>query len=90
MGTEQLSQAFLNIFMIQSSLDFHRQTLARVLINDVQNSKRSSVLGSFQDKIITPDMIGKLRFETQTGIVIQPQSAPFGLFRGHFQAFLSP
>ncbi len=41
-------------------------------------------------EIIRPDMVAVFRPEPHTGILIEPQPSPFGLFLRHLQSFLAP
>src|SRR5512145_2155784 len=76
--------------MPQMTLHSPRQTFTGELIDHIQDPKRSSIVGSFEHKVIAPDMVREFRLQPQAGPVVQPQATPFGLSGRHFQPFLTP
>jgi len=51
---------------------FRQQALPGVFIDDIQNAEGLAVVRAGLDKVITPNMLGKLRFETERRAIIQP------------------
>src|SRR5512141_239269 len=76
--------------MPQMTLHSHRQTLPDKFIDHVQDPKRSAIVGSFEHEVIAPDMVRKLRFQPQTGSIVQPQATPFRLSGRYLQPFPTP
>jgi hypothetical protein len=68
--TEQLSETLLNIFMIQLPANPNSQTFTGVFIDHIQDPETSSIMSSFMNKVVAPDMPRKLRFQPQTGVII--------------------
>jgi hypothetical protein len=66
------------------------QTFPGKFIDHIQDPKRSSIVCSFEHKVIAPDMVRVFRLQPQIGPIVQPQATPFGLSGRHFQLFLAP
>lgn len=47
-------------------------------------------MGTFLDKVKSPDVMAPARSKPDTGTVIQPETTSFGLFRRHLQPFSPP
>ena len=52
--------------------------------------KSATVLCPILDEVVRPDVVRTLRSETDARSIIEPQTAPFGLFAWYFQPFPPP
>ena len=90
MGDEQLGEQRQNVIAVQPSRYQDRQTFASELVDHHQHTKRPTIMGTFLDKVISPDMMAPARSKPDTGTIIQPETTPLGLSRRHLQPFSPP
>ncbi len=76
--------------MIQLPRYYRGQAFPGALIDHVQYSKGSSIMGPLNREVIAPDVVGKCWLQTQAVAIVQPHAAPLGLISRDFQPFLSP
>src|SRR5690348_7684371 len=75
---------------VDSPANIDRQALPRVLIDQVQKSHCSSIMGESTHEIVGPDVIAPLRPQTHAGAVVEPQAAARLLLLRHLQPFATP
>lgn len=66
------------------------RSLAAELVDDVEHSEFTAVVGLILDEIVGPDMPAILRAQPDTRPVAQPKPAPFWLPLRHFETLPPP
>jgi hypothetical protein len=59
-------------------------------IDDGQDAEGSSVMGLILHKVIAPDVTRPTGSETDTGSIVQPETAPLGLFAWNLEPLSPP
>ncbi len=67
-----------------------RQALAGEFVQDVERAKDPAIIGSMMHEVSRPDMVRPLGTQPDTGTVVEPQTATFGLRPRHFQPVAVP
>lgn len=90
MNQKKVGQTFYH--MLRSQLAFYKycQVLSGVLVNHRQDLQWASIMRSVRHEIIRPHMIWVVGTQSNTGTIVQPQSASLRLLFGHFQSFPTP
>jgi hypothetical protein len=89
---EQVGQHVEDVDRVELAADPDRQARAGEFIEDNKHAVFPSVMGTVLDEVVGPDMVGVGIFRPQpdAGPVRQPEPAPFGLLRRHFQPLPPP
>ena len=75
---------------VDPSPDVDGQTFPRVLVNQVQQAYRPSIVCEGAHEIVRPDVIRPLRPQTHARSVVEPQTASRLLLMRHLQPFAAP
>src|SRR6478735_8229611 len=87
---EQVREHVDDIDRLQPSVDADRQAFMRELVDDVEHTILSPVMGAVLDKVVGPDMVGPLGAKTDAGSVREPEAAAFGLSGRNLQPLAPP
>lgn len=87
---EQIGQEQEHILRANPSGHHRGQILARVLVENVENSKRPAIVRPICHTVIRPHMVGPLRPLANTRAVGQPEARPLRLRLRPLEAFLPP
>jgi hypothetical protein len=79
-----------DLVAVDPASDMDRQALSRVLIDQVQQSHRPSVMRESAHEIVCPDVIAVLRPQAHAGAVVKPQPAARLLLLRYLQTFATP
>jgi hypothetical protein len=88
--SKQVGQDFHHFPVGQPSLHPNSQAFLGELIDHIQDPEGHAVVRPGMHEIITPDMLGKQRPQSDHRTILEPQSSSLGLFLGDFQPFLPP
>lgn len=87
---KEIAQKRNHVWGSDPSSNMRGQTLASVLIENVQNPKRPAILRPVCDEVIGSHLIGPLEPEPEARSIGAPQSSAFWLCLRHLQAFVPP
>ena len=90
MAYEQLAQDMQDVLAVELTIHMDGQALSAELIDDREHSERLAVVGAVLDEVVGPDMVPVRRAQSDAGPIIEPQTAPLGLFSWHFQPLTPP
>jgi len=90
MGNEEIGQAVEHVVGSKPSSNDDRQAPPRELVEHDEHADGASVLCAILDEVVGPDVVRTLRSETNARSIVEPQTAPLGLFHWHFQPFPPP
>lgn|SRR5205085_3849974 len=89
-GDEEIGQTLEHVVGSEPSGNNDRQAAARELVEHDQHAEGAAVPCAVLDEVAGPDVVRTLRSETDARSIIEPQTAPFGLFAWYFQPFPAP
>jgi len=84
LGDKQITEDLKDVIGFERTTDPDRQALAGVFINDGQHADGLPIGQPVSHKIVTPDMVGPGRPQTNARAIVQIQSAAFLLPLRHF------
>src|SRR5579875_1631226 len=85
-----LGQHVDHLVAVDPPPDMDRQALPRVLVDQIQEPNRPSIVGESAHEVVRPDVIRSLRPQPHAGAVVEPQTAAWLLPLRHLQPFAAP
>ena len=83
MSDKEFCEQGQHVIAVQPPSYEGRQTFATELVDHHQHPKRPTIMGTFLDKVVSPDMMPPTRPKSDAGTIVEPKPATIGLSRRH-------